>query len=142
MVCRRKKDWWNPRHWFRKSIVRMDEIKIGDWVRDRGQWVEVLNLIHGWCNDWTEVCTDCGEDIVVTLGHTWPTDDGDKKTPELPLGSQLQLEEKGNTVITEKRFSCTRGLPVGLIVSGDQCYLIGRKKPRVRTHNGNILPRS
>jgi hypothetical protein len=143
MVCRRKKDWWNPRHWFRKSIVRMDEIKIGDWVRDRGQWVEVLNLIHGWCNDWTEVRTACDEDIVVTLGHTWPTDAGDKKTPELPLGSQLQLEEKGNTVITEKRFSCTPGLPIGLIVSGDQCYLIGRKIPRVRTHNGGgVLPRS
>lgn len=142
MVCRRRRTWWKPLHWFRKSIVRMDEIRIGDWVRDRGQWVEVLDLIHGWSNDWTEVCTDCGEDIFVTSTHTWPTDHGDRRTNELPAGSQLQLGEKGNTAITEKRYSVTPGLPVGLIVSGDNCYLIGRKKPRVRTHNGNILPRS
>jgi hypothetical protein len=125
------------------KVVRIDQIKIGDWVRDRGQWVEVLNLIHGWSNDWTEVCTSCGEEIVVTGGHTWPTDEGDKHTPELPVGTMLQFEDEGNTEITAKHFLVTPGLPVGLIVSGDNCYLIGSKRPRVRTHNGGgVLPRS
>src|SRR3954470_3094841 len=122
-----------------KGVVRVDQIVAGDEILGRDGWVIVLDAIHYWTHEWTDVFTDCGEDAVVTPNHTWPTPSGDVRTPVI----KTIFQRDGDfTDVTHLQSEHRGELCVGLTVSGDQCYYIGHRIPRLLTHNGNILPRS
>jgi hypothetical protein len=123
-----------------KGVVRIDEVIVGDKLLGKDRWVTVLEVNHHWVYDWVSVVTECGETIVVTPNHTWPTPSGDIRTPQIE-DQQLFLRDGRATTVTETNQVVEGGLCVGLVVSGDQCYFIGSKTPCVLTHNGNILPR-
>ncbi|HEV7523216.1 MAG TPA: hypothetical protein VGP89_19095, partial [Candidatus Angelobacter sp.] len=163
-----------------KGVIRHDEVVIGDYVRDRGRWVKVLDVIHGWSNSWSVIHTECGEEIYVTENHSWPVpcvawtrppcrhhasekggrrfqlECGDcnrmpqearpfweeKRCPELKIGAPLFADDEAFTAVAAKGWSNQPGMVVGLVVEGDHTYLIGSTRPRVRTCNGNTLPRS
>jgi hypothetical protein len=166
MVCRHRE----------KGVIRHDEVVVGDYVRDRGRWVKVLQVIHGWSNSWSIVHTECGEEIWVTETHSWPLPCvvwtrppckahaatgvnaacidclhqhevarpawKETRCTELKIGESLFADDDSFTSIVGKSYSTQPGMVVGLVVEGDHTYLIGSVRPRIRTCNGNTLPRS
>jgi hypothetical protein len=124
-----------------KGVIPVEQVITGDEILGMVGWVTVLDVKHWWVHEWTDVLTDCGEDAVVTPGHTWPTPNGDTRTTEID-DKKLFRRDGDLTQVTGCLDIEEASLCVGLIVNGDQCYYIGRRIPRLLTHNGNVLPRS
>lgn len=122
-----------------KGVVRIDQVVSGDHILGRDGWVTVLDVIHYWTWDWTNVFTECGEDAVVTPYHTWPTPLGDARTPFI---TDLFMREGRLTQVSDLHREHRGDLCVGLVVDGDHCYYIGRNTPRLLTHNAGTLARS
>jgi hypothetical protein len=121
------------------GIIPASDLLLGDFIRYRNEWVQVVDLIHKMRRLWMQVSLDCGEDIVVTPTHVWPTMDGEQRTEHLKPGTLLFTDE-GLCSVREIKTIEQDALCIHITVNHpDHCFNIGSRKPIAITHNGRAI---
>lgn len=121
------------------EIVMVRDLRPGDWIRGKSDgkncWVRVKAVSHKRRRDWVEVAFDCGEDVVVTPRHDWPTDRGIVLTCDLTAEHVFFLQ-RGRTFMNAWRRLREDAECIGIdIDTPEHQYYIGRNRPVVLTQN-------
>ncbi len=121
------------------EVVRVLHLMEGDmiWGKKDGRddWVRVRRLGHKTRRDWLALTFSCGEEIVVTPNHGWPTDRGLVPSTQITAEHVFYLEE-GRTFLDGWKKVTGEALCIGIdLDSAEHSYYIGSAVPRVLTQN-------
>lgn len=121
------------------EIVKVINLRVGDYIRGRKNgrdaWVRVSRLAIKERRDWAELSFDCGETIVVTPRHEWPTDRGVTPTCDLTT-EHVFYKQRGRSFLAGWRNIREHALCVGIEVdSPEHQYYLGRKRPIMLSQN-------
>jgi Putative phage tail protein len=126
------------------GIVQVGTLQVGDyiWGRENGtdQWLRVREMNRKMRRDWVQMDFDCGEEVVVTPNHVWPTDKGHTMTSEV-TPEHVFYQTEGRTFLNGWHKLRGEAECIGMeLESLDHAYYIGRQVPKVLTQNGFVLP--
>ena len=122
------------------EIIHVVLLKKGDWIwgfKDViDQWIQVRQVSHKIRREWLETEFSCGESIVATPNHAWPTDRGIVPNSQLTAQHVFFLSDNGRTFLNGWRKVIGEAICVGIdLDSSEHCYYLGQKIPCVQTQN-------
>jgi len=124
-----------------RGVIRCDEVRVGDWLADADDFVEVTHVLHEPASNWIAVDCDCLEGCVMTEVHSWPIYRAlgaleDVRTNDLTMGMFLIDRNGLPTRIMSMQRIDEEAIAVKITVSSEtHRYLVGKKVPMLLAHN-------
>jgi hypothetical protein len=118
------------------GVIPCGELFVGAEIEADCGWVRVKRCDRKQRYLWIEIDTDCGETLVVTPMHRWPTMERELVASNALTVESILKQRDGAAFINGLRVLREEACAIALEVESlEHCYYIGSAEPCILTHN-------